>query len=319
MVIVAASIACGRSSNPTASPGDSFMSPTAPSFNIGMLTPSDVTFPPRNEPFDFRNQLEAKYRDQLRAGSNQTFVNNEGDIVWTQEYLRYRVNACDHEQAVQRVFSQIDSGGGAPAVCGASQSGTIQFPPRNEPFDFRQRLEVKYRDQLRASPTTTFVNIEGAIVWTQEYLRYRVNACDHNTAVQKVFMQIDGAGVQPVCGTAPPPPPPPPGALSASFAVQLAQGKCDAASAGNVTCTFVASASGGTTPYTFTWTFTNPANGQVVTANTQQTSPALGCNYSAGVSMFNLSINLVVRSADGQSRTVTGTQLINRLAGNCGV
>src|SRR5262245_8169793 len=59
-----------------------------------------VNFPPRNEPFDFRQQLEVKYRDGLRRGAVQTFVDLEGDIVWTQEYLRYRVNACDHQSAI---------------------------------------------------------------------------------------------------------------------------------------------------------------------------------------------------------------------------
>ena len=37
------------------------------------------------------------------------------------------------------------------------------------------------------------------MIWTQEYLRYRVNQCDHPTAVQKVFSQIDGGGVAPTC------------------------------------------------------------------------------------------------------------------------
>ena len=47
------------------------------------------------------------------------------------------------------------------------------------------------------SPTT--VDAEGGVVWTQEYLRYRVNACDHPTSVQKVFSQIDGGPVSPTC------------------------------------------------------------------------------------------------------------------------
>jgi hypothetical protein len=43
------------------------------------------------------------------------------------------------------------------------------------------------------------VDAEGGVVWTQEYLRYRVNQCDHPTSVQKVFSQIDGGGVSPTC------------------------------------------------------------------------------------------------------------------------
>lgn len=159
--------------------------------------PFDLDFPPRNEPFDFRKQLETKYQTGLRRAATSTFVDTEGDIVWTQEYLRYRVNACDHATAIAKVLTQID-GGAIPAVCGTSLS--VNFPPRNEPLDFRRQLETKYQTGLRRAATSTFVDLEGAVVWTQEYLRYRVNACDHSTATTKVFSQIDGGAVSPVCG-----------------------------------------------------------------------------------------------------------------------
>jgi hypothetical protein len=155
-------------------------------------------FPPRNEPYDFRVQLESKYRDGLRRSPVSSYVDIEGDIVWVQEYLRYRLNACQHPDAVDRVLSQVQTGRIAP-VCGAGSSGAVAFPPRNEPFDFRQRLETLYRDTLRRAASTTYVDIEGDIVWVQEYLRYRVNGCDHTEAAQRVFLQIDGRGVQPVC------------------------------------------------------------------------------------------------------------------------
>jgi Matrixin len=157
-----------------------------------------VSFPPRDESFDFRNQLEAKYRDGLRRAPASTFVDTEGDIVWTQEYLRYRVYQCTHQQAIDRVFVQID-GGAAPGVCGNALAGAVQFPPRNEPLDFRNQLEAKYRDGLRRSPVSTTVDREGDVVWTQEYLRYRVNSCGHAAAVQDVLTQIDGNAAPPVC------------------------------------------------------------------------------------------------------------------------
>lgn len=156
---------------------------------------SAIAFPPRNEPFDFRIQLEAKYRDGLRRNPVSSYVDIEGTVVWTQEYLRYRLNGCPHQDAVARVFRQVD-GFGVQPVCGAETAG---FPPRNDPFDFRIQLEGKYRDGLRRNPTTTYVDAEGDIVWTQEYLRYRVSTCDHFTAVNRVFAQIDGRGVQQDC------------------------------------------------------------------------------------------------------------------------
>jgi hypothetical protein len=91
-----------------------------------------VAFPPRNETFAFRQTLESVYQTQLRRTATSTFVDLEGDIVWTQEYLRYRVSGCSHDAAVQSVLTEIDGRAG-PADCG----GSVSFPPRNEPFDFR--------------------------------------------------------------------------------------------------------------------------------------------------------------------------------------
>ena len=40
---------------------------------------------------------------------------------------------------------------------------------------------------------------EGAVVWVLEYLRYRLNGCGHSDATTRVFQQILGQGIQPVC------------------------------------------------------------------------------------------------------------------------
>jgi hypothetical protein len=178
----------GRIAQPMLPPGN-------PAFDGSSL----VAFPPRDESFAFRNDLEVKYRDALHRSAGQTFVDQEGDLVWTQEYLRYRVNGCSHAEAQQKVFDQIDGRPAGP-VCGNLSPGVVQFPPRNEPFAFRLALENKYRDGLRRMPVSTFVDIEGSLVWVQEYLRYRVNRCGHLAASRKVFDQIDGRGIAPVCG-----------------------------------------------------------------------------------------------------------------------
>jgi hypothetical protein len=153
--------------------------PGPANLNLAAGLDSAVTFPPRNEPFLFRTNLESKYRDGLRREATTSYVDIEGSIVWTQEYLYYRVHQCGHADAVARVFRQIDGLGVDP---GCGTAATIAFPPRNEPFDFRSQLEQKYRDGLRRGPTTTFVDVEGDIVWTLEYLRYRLSACGHADA-----------------------------------------------------------------------------------------------------------------------------------------
>jgi hypothetical protein len=64
-------------------------------------------------------------------------------------------------------------------------------------------LNQTYRDILRRGTVSAFVDLEGWIVWIQEYLRYRANACSHTEASSRVFAQIAGGGVLPVCATGP--------------------------------------------------------------------------------------------------------------------
>jgi hypothetical protein len=200
IAVVFATGGCSSSSSPTAPSAVAARSETAlaeatPGSTMtvpGVYGPSDVTFPPRNEPLLFRTALESLYRDSLRRPAVQTFVDQEGTVVWTQEYLRYRVNLCSHTAAVTAVMNQID-GRGIQATCGSASTAT--FPPRNEPLDFMIQLEAKYRDSLRRTASPSFVDVEGNIVWTQEYLRYRVSGCGHDTSQQRVFDQIAGRGI----------------------------------------------------------------------------------------------------------------------------
>ena len=60
-------------------------------------------------------------------------------------------------------------------------------------------LESTYRTTLGRSQGSSYVNSEGAVGWVLEYLRYRLNGCGHGDATTKVFMQIRGQGIQPVC------------------------------------------------------------------------------------------------------------------------
>jgi hypothetical protein len=203
-----------------------------------------VVFPPRNEPFEFGNQLNALYRDTLRRGPVSAFVDLEGWIVWIQEYLRYRVNGCSHFDASTRVIAQIGGGGVLP-VCGSAPSGQVSFPPRDQSYDFGLVLNSLYRDSLNRGAVPTFVDLEGWIVWIQEYLRYRVNNCGHADALSRVFTQINGGGVLPTCGAPSPPPPP---ARTGTLVFQSGDDACqcwvgtitlyiDGAVVGTMTCT----------------------------------------------------------------------------------
>lgn len=157
-----------------------------------------VSFPPRNEPNDFYKQLTAVYQNELRAALSGTYVDSEGAVIWLTEYARQRVGQCTHQGATDRTLAQI-TGTGGTLVCGATPAGAIPFPPRNEGLLFMNDLDSTYRSSLGRSLGSSYVNNEGSVVWVLEYLRYRLNGCNHGDATSKVLTQIRGGGIQPVC------------------------------------------------------------------------------------------------------------------------
>ncbi len=163
----------------------------------GLSGPMDVLFPARNETLDFRRQLETRYQTTLQRTAAPTTVDLEGDAVWTQEYIRYRVNGCDHATSVARTLAQV-TGGAAAAVCAnVPEGGVVTFPPRSETVDFRRQLETVY--QVAGRSSSSAVDPDGSAIWIQEYLRYRTNACSQAVAVQSVFTQLDGNPAPATC------------------------------------------------------------------------------------------------------------------------
>ena len=310
---------CGSESRSTGSPA-------SPSAVLSTATPSvaetlsvidrihiqGIPFPAQNEVLDFLNQLEAKYRDQLRRGTTTTFVDPTGHAVWMADYLRYRVNACNHTDAVAKVLTRVDTQGTVdPPECGSAPAGRIPFPPQNEPLDFLNQLENKYRVQLQRPVTTTFVDATGQAVWIADYLRYRLNACSHPDAVSKVFMRVDSEGTvdPPVCSG------PPTTAFRGDFHIE--KKPCVAPSNGPVSCDFVATASGGNGSYSYQWTFVGPS-GTVGGLTGRSVSPTLGCSLSSGVVTFQVNVTLKITSGTQTVTVGPSGQQIVRQDGACG-
>jgi hypothetical protein len=159
---------------------------------------ANVTFPPRNEPSDFFNQLLAVYANDIRAAPSATYLDPEGTVIWLTEYARQRVGQCSHAVAASNTIGQI-TGDGTTLVCASTPAGAIAFPPRNEGLLFMNQLDNTYRDALGRPLSSSAVDNEGAVVWVLEYLRYRLNGCNHGDATAKVLQQVRGQGIQPTC------------------------------------------------------------------------------------------------------------------------
>src|SRR5262245_4604426 len=85
-----------------------------------------------------------------------------------------------------------------PAGGGVSHGTVVSYPQRNETLDFRTQLESKYASKGR-TPAQAYVDMDGEVAWIQEYHRYRVNGCDHDTATRNALAQVDGAAPPQVC------------------------------------------------------------------------------------------------------------------------
>ncbi len=207
LIVALACAVAGCSKNPENAVS---AAPTAPTVLASLATatgasgpmaasgPMDVALPPRNETVDFRRQLETKYQTTLQRPVTLTAVDPDGDAIWVEEYIRYRINGCDHATATQRTLEQID-GAAAAAVCNPASSGPpVSFPTRVDTVDFRRQLDAKYVATGRSSSSSA-VDPEGSAIWTQEYLRYRTNSCSHAQAVQNVLTQIDGNPAPATC------------------------------------------------------------------------------------------------------------------------
>ena len=79
----------------------------------------------------------------------------------------------------------------------------LVFPPRNETLSFRVELETKYRNDLRREVGESYTDPEGSVVWIQEFVRYRMSGCRNDQSIGRVLVQLQGGGIQPVCGLAP--------------------------------------------------------------------------------------------------------------------
>jgi hypothetical protein len=155
-----------------------------------------AAFPDRREPVEFRTQLEGVYQAR-GAQRTSTYVDIEGTVIWTTEYIRYRLSNCSDAESVNKVAFEIANlNSPGPPECGS----VAPFPDRRDAFRFRTEfLEPQYQNVLNKPLQQLFVNAEGDVIWTMEYLRYRVGNCSHAEATAKVNMDIGGAGPQPVC------------------------------------------------------------------------------------------------------------------------
>jgi hypothetical protein len=91
---------------------------------------------------------------------------------------------------------------------------------------------------------------------------------------------------------------------------------CVAPSDAPVSCEFVASTTGGQSPFTYSWDFRTPMNN--IAASGQSVRPAFTCGLSTGTTSFDVTVTLTVRDNAGLMAMMVERQQIARAKGACG-
>jgi hypothetical protein len=117
---------------------------------------SEQPFPDRQDALTFRRRLEEVYQGR-GASLADTHVNDEGDVVWTMEYLRYALSGCSHEETVGKIMDQI-GGRGVPPACTTNPPPMPPTPPASQ---LRAAFTVTPNDLTVAKPGQCIVQIGG--------------------------------------------------------------------------------------------------------------------------------------------------------------
>ncbi len=189
LVLVVGALTAGCSRSPERAVGESPSSPSAiaaaPAIGGGGVSrPMDFTFPAQADAYRFFTELETKYQVSLGRPATQTHVDQEGVIVWIQEYVRHRANGCDAATASSRVLAQID-GGAAGAECAVVPAGTFNVGTHGEVSDFRRTLETKYQ-QMGRGQRATFVR---RVCDRSEQPRVVPDLGAHSAAIRREFLR----------------------------------------------------------------------------------------------------------------------------------
>jgi hypothetical protein len=139
---------------------------------------------PRAESIDFRRAMEPVYRSRGRL--TRTFVDIDASAIWMSEYFWYRVSYCDHATAMARVFAEIE-GRGVQPLCAEPSSKNV-YPPLDDSYAFRAKLEIEFRDVLKSVEHEYYLTLDEDALLMSSYHLYRwFEGLSHAQAVEKVI------------------------------------------------------------------------------------------------------------------------------------
>jgi hypothetical protein len=116
-------------------------------------------------------------------------VDLESDAAWSREYLRYRLSDCSHSASMERILLQIEQYGTQPECDGGSIRALSNLS-LSDSSRFRSEIDSFFGDVLRRKPLQTYVDLDESVTWMREYVRYRLEASDHDQATNRVIQQI---------------------------------------------------------------------------------------------------------------------------------
>jgi hypothetical protein len=147
------------------------------------------TLPPPPDFREFRQTLEAEYRDRMKRPALSAPGPIEERLRTTVDYLAYRSRGCGHEEAVAIVLGEL-AGKAQLRLCSTHTLTPESLPPSDVTMDFNKQLNAALRLYAPAASEPTHVDEEGEVVWVQAYAQERLGGRTHAEATERALGQI---------------------------------------------------------------------------------------------------------------------------------
>jgi hypothetical protein len=146
-------------------------------------------FVPDAQVQQFRQTLEAEYRDRMRRPAHEAPGSMDERLGALVGYLAYRSRGCLHEEAVNIALGALEDR--RPLrLCSNHTLISEALPPTNESMAFRAQLNAALQARARTASEPTHVDEEGEVVWIQAYAQERLDGRGHADATERTLARI---------------------------------------------------------------------------------------------------------------------------------
>jgi hypothetical protein len=132
---------------------------------------------------DFRDRLEAEYRDRMKRPANRYAGTADDRLTALVRFLSYRLSGCDHDEASALTLQAPP----AARLCRRQSVEPRPLPPTDDALGLRRALASRW---AQAAETDTHVDAAGEAIWVHAYAQHRLEGRSHQQSVDAVLASI---------------------------------------------------------------------------------------------------------------------------------